>query len=155
MLKIAKLKDLYYERSLRLLKTKVSDVMTKNILTCDYNDLSIKAVRLLLENSQLAVLIFKDARPFNLVTTFDLLRLSFEEVFDPSRDYLRFPVGELVKDKEFISLDPDSNLIEALNIMLNKCVRSVAVIKDKEVFGMCSVINLMEWYRNTHEETRK
>ena len=79
-----KLKERLLERTQQMLEATVEDVMTQNVLSCDYNDFSAKAARLILENAILGVLVMKDGKPFSMVTTFDLLNLGYEEVFDPS-----------------------------------------------------------------------
>jgi len=49
------------ERSERLLKATVDDVMTKNVITVDYDDPASKAARIILENGFLSLLVMKEA----------------------------------------------------------------------------------------------
>lgn len=148
------LKARLLERTQRMLEAKVDDVMTRDVVTVDFNDLSAKAARLILENGFLGLLVVKDGQPFNMVTAHDLLRLGYEETFDADRDYLRLKVGELVKDKEFLSVAPGTKLREALNVMVSKKTRTLAVIQDRFLHGILSMTDLMKWYRDTHEEVR-
>lgn len=148
------LKDRLLERTQRMLEASVEEVMTREVITVDYNDLCAKAARVLLDNGFLGVLVIKDGRPFNMATALDLLRLGYEEVFDADRDYLRMKVGDLVKDKEFVSVRSGTRLRELLNLMVTKNVRTVAVIDEQFVRGIVGLTDLMRWYRDTHDEIK-
>ncbi len=150
--KLQILKNKCLEHHLRMKELTVADIMTREVLACDYNDLTAKVVRLLLEKNQLGLLIIKDRQAFNFVTIFDLLRLSYEEVFDMNRDYLRYPIGELVKDREFITLEPQASLINLLDTMIEKHVHTIVITKGQEVRGVCSLTQFLEWYRKNYEE---
>ena len=149
-----KLKERLLKRTEQMLEACVADVLRQDVLSCDYEDLAAKAVRMILEHNFLGVLLMKEGRPFNMVTAFDLLRLAYEEVFNPERDFLRAKLGDLVAEKEFVYVGPQTKLREALNIMLGKRVRTLPVIEDNKVLGICSMIDLMNWYRKTHDEIR-
>jgi signal-transduction protein with cAMP-binding, CBS, and nucleotidyltransferase domain len=148
------LKKKLLDRTQRMLEAVVDEVMTRDVMTVDANDLCAKAARLILDNGVLGVLVMKDARAHNMVTSSDLLRLSYEEVFDEKRDYLRTTVGELVADKEFVSVPGGTKLRELLNIMVERRIRSVPVIDGGMVRGLVSMSDLIHWYRGTHEEVR-
>ncbi len=148
------LKEMLLVRTRKLLDTSVKEVLIKNVLSCDFNDLVAKGARIMLENNFLGIIIIKEGRPVNIVTAFDLLRLAYNEVFDPTRGFLLTKLGELVEEKEFISIGPDTKLREVLNIMVTKRVRTLPVIQENEVLGVCTIIDLMHWYRKTHEEIR-
>ena len=149
-----KLKEYLLKRTEEMLDASAADVLSKNILSCDHEDLAAKAARMILEHNFPGVLLMKEGRPFNMVTAFDLLRLSYEEVFDPERDFLRAKLGDLVSEKEFIYVSPETKLREVLNIMLDKRIRTLPVIEEDRVLGVCSMIDLMNWYRKTHDELR-
>ncbi|MCR9141711.1 MAG: CBS domain-containing protein [bacterium] len=148
------LKKKLLDRTQRMLEAVVDEVMTTDVLTVDAKDLCAKAARLILDNGVLGVLVMKDAKAHNMVTAADLLRLSYEEVFDENRDYLRQTVGELVADKEFVSVPSGTKLRELLNIMVQRRIRSVPVIDGGMIRGLVSMSDLVEWYRSTHEEVR-
>lgn len=149
-----KLKEMLLQRTKGMLDATIDDVYTPEVLSCDYNDLAAKAVRTLLEQSVLSVLVIKDGVPFNIVTVFDLLRLAYEEVFDPKRDFMRLKVGDIISEREFIYVAPKTKLYEVVNLMLEKRVRLLPVIDKGNILGVCSTIDLMKWYQQTHEEVR-
>ncbi len=148
------LREFLLQRTQRMLDAIVEDVMTRDVLSVDVNDLSAKAARLILENGVLGVLVMKDGRAFNMVTAADLLRLSYEEVFDENRDFLRLTVGKLVEEKEFVSVPSGTRLRELLTVMVDRHVRSVPIIDGGMVRGIVSMTDLIAWYRNTHDEVR-
>ncbi len=142
------------ERTRQMLDATVDEVMTQSVLTCDYNELVAAGARIVLENTILGVLVMRDGRPFGMLTTFDLLNLAYEEVFDPKRDFLRLKVGELIADKPLVSVPTGTRLREALNVMLDRNIRTLPVIDDGVVRGIVSMVDMMRWYRDTHNEVR-
>ncbi|MBX7056912.1 MAG: CBS domain-containing protein [Leptospirales bacterium] len=148
------LKQRLLERTQHMLEASVEELMTREVITVDYNDLCAKAARILLEHHFLAVLVLKEGKPFNIATAHDLLRLGYEEVYDANRDYLRMKVGDLVKDKEFVSVRSGTRLRDLLNIMVAKKIRTVPVIDEQFVRGVVSLTDMVRWYRDTHDEIK-
>ena len=149
-----KIKAKLLERTTQMLDATVDEMMTRQVITCDWGELASKAVRLILEHGVLGILVFKEARPHSTVTVFELLALAYEEVFDPNRDFLRMTVGELVKDKELVSVPSGTRLREALNLMIDRNIRTIPIIDNGLVQGIVSVTDLVRWYRDTHDEVR-
>lgn len=148
------LKEKIFTRTKGMLESSVADVMTRTVATCDYADPSAKPARMILENGFLGVLVLRDGRPYGMITAFDLLRLGYEEVFDPNRDYLRTTAGQVIGDRPLASVQSNTKLWELLNMMVEQHLRTVAVIDDEVVRGVVSMVDLVKWYRNTHEEIR-
>jgi len=148
------LKEKIFSRTRQMLDASVEHVMTKRVATCDYADPSAAAARMILENGFLGVLVMRDGKPFGMITAFDLLRLGYEEVFDPNRDYLKTSVGQLLGDRPLPSITSNTKLWELLNMMVEQNLRTVAVIDDEMIRGVISMVDLVKWYRNTHEEIR-
>lgn len=148
------LKEKLLDRTTKMLNAVVDDVMTKNVIVSDSNELAASAVRIILEHGILGILVMKDGHPLSMVTSFDLLKLSYDEVFDANRDFLRMTLGELVKDKPLVSVVSGTKLREVLNIMVEQNIRTVPVIDDGLVRGIISLTDLVRWYRDTHDEVR-
>ena len=142
------------ERTQRMLTAQVAEVMTADVVTVDATDLTAKAARLILDNGILGVLVMKDGHPYNLVNSVDLLRLAYEEVLEPERDFLRMTVGDLIREKEFLSVRSDMKVREMLNIMVERRLRAIAVIDEGFLKGVVSLTDLVRWYRDTHAEVR-
>lgn len=148
------IKEKLLERTRQMLEARVKDVMTTNVITVDYNDLSARAGRMILENGFLGLLVIKEGRPFNMITAFDLLRLSYEESLDADKAFLKTSIGEIVEEKEFLHVKPESLLRDVLNLMIDKKVRTVAVLAGETLKGIISVYDMMQWYRGTHDEIK-
>jgi len=140
------------ERSERLLKATVDDVMTKNVITVDYDDPASKAARIILENGFLSLLVMKEGKPFNTISIFELLRLGYEQTFDKNKDYLTTKVGELVQNKKFYYLPSGTLLREAVNFMMERKLRTIPIITNQVVNGVLSIVDMVQWYRLNHEE---
>lgn len=150
----SQLKDHLLQRTLKMLDAKVGEVMTTEVRTCDAQDLSASAARIILENGFLGLLVLKAGKPLGMVTAFDLVRLSYEEVFDPNRDYLRTTVEDLIKDRPLITVESSAKVRDALNTMVENHVRTIPVVDDGEVKGVLSYVDMAKWYRQTHDEVR-
>ncbi|MBI3394646.1 MAG: CBS domain-containing protein [Spirochaetia bacterium] len=152
---MTELKDRLLDRSTKLLEASVEELMTTQVSTCDVNDLAAKPARMILENGFLGVLVIKDGHPVTMVTTFDLLKLAYEEGFGLNKDYMNMTVGELIKDKPLVSVPPGTKLHSLLNLMVERNVRTVPVIDaDGVLHGIVSMTDMSRWYRDTHEEVR-
>jgi predicted transcriptional regulator len=145
-----------FSRTEQLLKVKVSDVMNRKVITIDHDDLIGKASRLMLENRLHALLVMKDARPKYMISSYDLMKVSYEDSFnESSADMLRTKVEELVKDQKLLSLPSNSYLIDALKIFVDYQIHSIPIIDEGRVNGIISLMDLANWYLKTHEELRK
>ncbi len=140
------------ERSEKLLNTTVDEVMTKNVITVDFFDSASKAARIILENGFLSILVLKEGKPFNMITIFELLRLGYDETLNLNKDYLTTSVGELIQNKRFYSLPSKTLLRDAVNFMMERKIRTIPIITDENVNGILSIIDMIQWYRKTHEE---
>ncbi len=142
-------------RTERLLKVKVSEVMNRNVVTVDHNDLIGKASRLMLENRLHALLVMKDAKPRYMISSYDLLKISYEDTFSESNaDMLRTTVEELVKNQNLLSLPSSAYLIEALKLIVEYQIHSIPIIDEGRVQGIVSLMDLAGWYLKTHEELK-
>ncbi|MCB1137834.1 MAG: CBS domain-containing protein [Leptospiraceae bacterium] len=148
------LKEKLLRRTQRMLEAKVDEVMTGDVITCDARDPAAAAARMCLENGFLGLLVMKDGSPLGTITVFDLLRLSYEEALDVERNYLKVTVEQVIEGKEMVSINSSAYLREALNLMISKRVRSLPVIDDGQVMGILSYVDMVRWYRRTHDEVR-
>ncbi|MBI39167.1 MAG: hypothetical protein CMF59_06180 [Leptospiraceae bacterium] len=148
------LKEKLLRRTQKMLEAKVSDVMTRDVVTCDARDPAAAAARTCLENGFLGVLVMRDGTPLGTITVFDLLRLSYEDSLDIERNFLKVTVEQVIEGKEMVSVSSDAFLREALNLMIAKKVRSLPVIDDGKILGILSYVDMVRWYRRTHDEVR-
>ena len=143
-------------RTEKLLRAKVKDIMTENIVTVDADDLIGKASRLMIENHMHSLLVMKNAKPTYMISTYDLIKVSYEDTFSESNtDMLRTPVEELVKGQKMASVTSEDFLIDALRILVEYNVHSLPVIDEGVIKGLVTLMDLAKWYMKTHEELKR
>lgn len=135
-----------------LMKITAADVMHKDVITVDFDDLVAKASRIMMEHRLHSLLVLKYGKPAYMISTYDLLKLSYENAFNESNiDMLKTQVEELVKGQKLISVTTDTPLLEALKILVEFNIHSVPVIDDGVVMGLLTLMDLARWYKSTHE----
>lgn len=135
-----------------LMKVTVGDVMNKDVITVDFDDLVAKAARLMMEHRLHSLLVLKYGKPAYMISAYDVLKLSYEDTFNQSNyDMLRTPVEELVKGQKLVSVTTDTPLLEALGTLVEYNIHSVPVIDDNVVMGVLTLMDLARWYKSTHE----
>ena len=139
-------------RSEMILQLKVGQVMTKEVPTVDFDDLVAKASRMMMELRLHSLLVLKYGKPAYMLSTYDLLKLSYENAFSETpMDILRTPIEELVKGQKLITVSTDTVLLDALRILVDYNIHSVPVIDDNVVMGILTMMDLARWYKQTHE----
>lgn len=140
------------DRTELLKKIKAEDIMTKEIITIDHDDLIGKAARLMIENHVHSLLVLKYGKPAYMISTYDLIKVSYEEAFaETNADMLRTTVETLVKGQNLISVTTDTPLLEILSLYVDYSIHSVPVIDDGNVMGILTLMDLAKWYKKTHE----
>lgn len=139
-------------RSEQILRLRVGEIMSKEVPTVDFDDLVAKASRLMMEQRLHSLLVLKYGKPAYMLSTYDLLKLSYENTFSESpMDILKTPIEELVKGQKLISVTTETSLLDALRILVESNIHSVPVIDDNVVMGLLTLMDLGKWYKSTHE----
>jgi CBS domain-containing protein len=139
-------------RSELLKRLKVEDLMTREVLTIDYDDLIGKAARLMIENHVHSLLVLKYGKPTYMVSTYDLIKVSYEEAFsETNADMLRTQVEVLVKGQNLVSVSTDTSLLDALSLYVQYSIHSLPVIDDGNVMGILTLMDLAKWYKKSHD----
>ncbi len=139
-------------RTEMLLQLKVSDIMSKDVVTVDYDDLIAKPARLMLENRMHSLLVLKYGKPAYIISSYDLIRVAYEDTFNKNPvDMLRTPVEDLVKGQKLVSVEPDMSLMDALHVLTEYNIHSVPVIEGGVVMGILTMMDLAKWYKGTHK----
>lgn len=142
-------------RTEKLAQVRVSEIMTKEIITVDHDDLIGKASRLMLENHLHSILVLKYSKPTYVLSAYDLMKVSYEDTFDEDRgDMLRTKVETLVEGQKMKFLPSSAKLLEALKIFTEYSIHSIPIIDDGIIKGMLSLMDLAHWYVASHEEIK-
>jgi CBS domain-containing protein len=142
---------------------KVSEVMTKNVVTCKPSDTIESVVKLMSEKDISGIPVVENDKVAGMVTEADIMRLLV--VPEPSRTLwlpsplevlLEIPVKELlqlrrlqksVKDageqnvgtimkKDVLSIDPDDDIEDAAAMMVKHKVNRLVALKDGKLVGI-------------------
>jgi predicted transcriptional regulator len=141
-----------FSRTELLRKVKVEQLMHKEVITIDYDDLIGKASRLMVENHLHSLLVIKYGKPTYVITTYDLIKIAYLNTFEAnSIDMLKTTVEELVKGQELISITSDTTLLDALSLFVEYSIHSLPVIDDGSISGILTLMDLAKWYKKTHE----
>ncbi|MEM7179396.1 MAG: CBS domain-containing protein [Spirochaetota bacterium] len=141
-----------FNRTEMLKQIQVSDLMTPNVITVDHDDLIGKASRLMLENRIHSLLVLKEGKPTYMITTFDLIKVSYEDTFSESNaDMMRTTIEELVKGQKMVSVQTTTTLLGALKLLTEYDIHSLPVINEGRVMGILTLMDLANWYVKTHE----
>jgi predicted transcriptional regulator len=139
-------------RSELLRKVKVEDVMSREVITVDYDDLIGKAARLMIENHVHSLLVMKYGKPTYMISTYDLIKVSYEEAFaETNADMLRTIVETVVKGQNLVSVSSDTTLLDALMNYVEYSIHSLPVIDDGNVVGILTLMDLAKWYKKSHD----
>ncbi len=139
-------------RSELLKKLKVEDVMSREVITADYDDLIGKAARLMIENHIHSVLVMKYGKPTYMISTYDLIKVSYEDAFsETNADMLKTTIETVVKGQNMVSVSSDTSLLDALMMYVEYSIHSLPVIDDGNVVGILTLMDLAKWYKKSHD----
>jgi len=139
-------------RTEMLMNVKAGDIMNQNVITVDFDDLIAKAARLMMEHRLHSLLVLKYGKPAYMISTYDVLKLSYEDAFNTNNyDMLKTKVEELVKGQKLVSVTSDTPLIDVLRTLVEYNIHSVPVIDDNVVMGIVTLMDMAKWYKKTHE----
>lgn len=114
---------------------RVKDYMSKEVPTVDEHTLIPEAAQAISEPGFLIVL--RKGKPIGIVTEYDFVK----KVLAPEVDPKHISVGEIMSSP-IVSIDPDEDLFKAPEVMQEKNIRRLPVIKDGIIYGVITVQNI-------------
>lgn len=142
-----------HQRLLRIRNTRVGDVMTRNVITLDAQDLLATAARTLIENKIHGLIVMKDGKPWSILSAFDLLHKSYVESFSDKMDYLRSTLESLIDKPVLHSLKPGDSLDSAARLFTVYGLRTIPVIEGEQLVGVITIADLVRAYGRLVGET--
>jgi len=119
----------------------VKDYMRKEVLTVDRDMTALEAVKLMKEKRSDYVMVLEKGRPIGIVTEEDLV----EKILAEERDPRETKVYEIMS-QPLVTIDPDAGLSEAAEIMGNKDIRKLPVVKDGIIYGMITSREIAKYF---------
>ena len=132
----------------KLLTLTVGDVMHRNVITLTVDDLLATAARTMIENRVNGIVILKEDKPFAVLSSWDLLHLSYLESFSEKMDYLKTPLGKLIENPVLYFLSPVNRLVDAARLIAEKHIRTVPIVENGQLVGVISTYDLVNIYNN-------
>jgi len=137
---------LMLERIKKIKNLQVKDFMQKNVITLDVEDLLATAARTFVENKINGLIIMRDGLPYSILSSWDLLHVSYVESFSDKMDYLRTPLGELIENPIMVSVAPSASLAQLATVAAKNTVRTIPIMEDKKLVGVISIMDLVKLY---------
>ena len=135
-----------YQRLSTIRNTRVGDIMTRNVITLDSNDLLATAARTMIENHINGIVVMKDGRPWSILTSYDLLHKSYIESFSDKMDYLRSTLEHLIETPTLHYLRPSDSLDSAARMFSAYALRTIPVLEEATLVGVISLTDLVKSY---------
>ena len=129
---------------------KVKDVMVTNVVTVDIRVNIRKAVERM-NNREIGCLVVLEKGNFaGILTERDVLKRVVAEARNPDKTL----VGD-VMSKPLIVVDPEASLKEALELMFEKRVKKLTVVKNKELVGLITMTDIAGTHTEMTEYVRR
>ncbi len=117
----------------------VKDAMRKDVLTIGKNSSLVKAAKAMVKKHVGCLIVVEKAKPIGIITENNFVVTVVSKSLDPKK----LKVKDIMT-KDLVSVDPDSDLYEAVKIMKEHGVRRVPVIKDDILYGILGPSELAE-----------
>lgn len=127
---------------------KVSEIMTSKVITLDDTDLLAKAARTFIEHRINGLIVLHHGKPWSVLTSWDLLHVSYLESFSDKMDYLRTPLKDIIKEPTLEYLVSEATLADAARLIARNNQRTIPVLDAGNLVGLVSVIDLIKTYDN-------
>jgi len=141
------------QRLSKIRNTRVGDVMKRDVITLDSQDLLATAARTLIENNIHGIVVMKDGKPWSILSAFDLLHKSYVESFSDKMDYLRSPLEKLIEKPLLHSLKPSDSLDSAARLFTAYGQRTIPIIEGQNLLGVITITDLVRTYGKLVGET--
>ena len=118
---------------------KVKDVMVTNIIKIEAGATARKAAELM-NRHDIGCIIVVDPhdKPTGIVTERDMLKRVMLQARDPRRARISF-----IMSKPLITVSPQTDLREAINLMTERRIKKLPVVEDGNLLGLLSITDIV------------
>jgi len=117
---------------------KAENVMSKNIVSVDVEDLLLDAISLMSRNRYSCVVVLRDQKPYGIITERDVVKLA-----EHLADNLDISVSSAV-NTPLISVPPSMTLPEAIKLMDQHKIRHLVIVDQDELLGLVTRHDLIK-----------
>ncbi len=113
--------------------SQVKKYMTKTVNTLDYNAMVMEAANIMAADTDYEgyVIILQKGKPIGMVTERDLVNKVIVGGLDP----VKTSVAD-VMSTPLVTIDPDDDLLKATQVMKDRNVRKLVVVRDEIIYGI-------------------
>ena len=129
------------EPRVHVLSYVVKDYMIKKINTVTFDTTVVDGAKVMAadENTEGYAIVLKEGRPVGIITERDIVNRALAKDLDPSK----FTVSEIMSSP-LISVDPDDDLLKASELMQEKKVRKLVVMRDEIAYGIITADDIAQ-----------
>ena len=117
---------------------KVKDVMVTNIITIEAGATARKAAELMNRHDIGCIIVVNYDKPIGIVTERDMLKRIMLQGRDPRRGRISY-----IMSKPLITVSPETDLREAINLMTERRIKKLPVVEDSNLLGLLSITDIV------------
>jgi len=117
---------------------KVKDVMVTNIITIEAGATARKAAELMNRHDIGCIIVVNYDKPIGIVTERDMLKRIMLQGRDPRRSRISY-----IMSKPLITISPETDLREAINLMTERRIKKLPVVEDSNLLGLLSITDIV------------
>ena len=125
---------------------KLRDIMNQTLITIPADSPSGDAAKLMLKNKIHTLPVINPENKdeiINIITSYDLLGLTYYGRFSEDTEYISTKVTELIKEQNLVTLPPGASIKEAMEIIADKSIRTIPIVEKNKLVGIVSVIDII------------
>ena len=122
----------------------VRDIMTKDIVTIDFDKSALEAAKLMTEKGISSLFVVKDGNPVGIVSERDFIKKICAKELQVSQ----VKIGDIMS-KILTTATPDTPIEVAVQRMVNHKIRRLPIMEGSKVAGIITVTDLAKHLRTT------
>ena len=120
----------------------VSSILTKTVVTIDSSETIRTALKKMLKENVGSLPVMEKGKAVGIITERDIARIC-AETDDPSRCF-EAKTGSVMKTP-LVAVNPEMPVLDALELMLDKSIRRLPVIRDDRLVGIVTERDIVVW----------
>ncbi len=128
----------------------VTDLMTRDVTTCQPNMLLTKVVQQLHSKQFSCLVIVNDNKPVGIITERDMVTILADMLEDVSWDSLSV---ENFMSTNLVTILEDSTMLEAVTVIHEEGIRHAPVVnRDNELMGLLTQTDIINGFYQTYQQ---
>lgn len=133
--------------TINISEIKLKSIMKKDVIKIKSHSPAGEAAKVMLKNTIHGLPVVDpddDTKLINMITSFDLLGLTYFGRFSEDTDFInKTKVEKLTEDKELAYLSPEATVKQALDFISEKNIKSIPILEDGKLLGIVSIMDIV------------